>query len=56
MFFEDFGELASSVEQWAAHFTTDAPAANTVRLGGPLLVPGAHVLYDAIGHVPATLA
>jgi enamine deaminase RidA (YjgF/YER057c/UK114 family) len=52
MFFEDFGELASSVEEWATHFTGDTPAANTVRVGGPLIVPGAHVLYDAIGYIP----
>lgn len=52
MFFEDFGELASSVEEWAGHFTGDPPTANTVRLGGPLFAPGAHVLYDAIAYVP----
>ena len=53
MFFEDFGELASSLEAWAEYFTTDPPVANTVRLGGPLLAPGAHVLYDAIAYVPS---
>ena len=53
MFFEDFNELASSVEEWASHFTLDPPVASTVRLGGPLLAPGAHVLYDAIAYVPS---
>ena len=52
MFFEDFGELASSVEEWRSHFTSDPPAANTVRLGGPLFAPGAHVLYDVIAYAP----
>jgi enamine deaminase RidA (YjgF/YER057c/UK114 family) len=52
MFFEDFADLASSVEEWRSHFKSDPPAANTVRLGGPLLAPGTHVLYDAIAYVP----
>ena len=52
MFFEDFGELASSVEEWGQHFSTDPPVASPVRLGGPLFAPGAHVLYDAIAYVP----
>lgn len=52
MFFEDFGELASSVEEWRSHFSSDPPVASTVRLGGPLLAPGAHVLYDAIAYIP----
>ena len=52
MFFEDFGELASSVEEWRSHFKSEPPVASTVRLGGPLFAPGAHVLYDAIAYVP----
>ena len=52
MFFEDFGELASSVDEWRSHFKLDPPVASTVRLGGPLFAPGAHVLYDAIAYVP----
>ena len=30
----------------------DPPAATTIEVGGPLLVPGAHVLLDLIGYVP----
>lgn len=53
MFFDDFADLAPSVEEWAQHFGGDTPAAQTVRVGGPLLSPGAHVMYDAIGYVPS---
>jgi hypothetical protein len=53
MFFDDFADLAASVEEWAQHFDGDTPAAQTVRVGGPLIAPGAHVLYDAIGYAPS---
>lgn len=52
MFFEDFADLPASVEEWSSHFETDPPVATPVRLGGPLLAPGAHVLYDTIAYVP----
>jgi enamine deaminase RidA (YjgF/YER057c/UK114 family) len=52
MFFEDFGELASSVEEWRSHFGAEPPTANTMRIGGPIFAPGAHVMYDAIAYVP----
>jgi enamine deaminase RidA (YjgF/YER057c/UK114 family) len=52
MFFDDFGDLAASVEEWATHFGGERPAANTVRVGGPVIAPGPHVLYDAIAFAP----
>ena len=54
MFFDDLADLPASVEEWASHFPTDPPVATPVRLGGPLIVPGAHVLYDAIAYIPST--
>jgi enamine deaminase RidA (YjgF/YER057c/UK114 family) len=53
MFFDDFADLPASVEEWSSHFETDPPVATPVRLGGPLLVPGARMLYDTIGYIPA---
>jgi enamine deaminase RidA (YjgF/YER057c/UK114 family) len=54
MFFDDFADLPASVEEWASHFEADPPVATPVRLGGPLIVPGAHALYDAIAYIPST--
>jgi enamine deaminase RidA (YjgF/YER057c/UK114 family) len=52
MFFADFADLPASVEQWASHFEKDPPVATPVRVGGPLIVPGAHATYDAIAYAP----
>jgi enamine deaminase RidA (YjgF/YER057c/UK114 family) len=52
MFFDDLADLPASVEEWASHFPTDPPVATPVRLGGPLIVPAAHALYDAIAYIP----
>ena len=54
MFFDDFADLPASVEEWASHFEADPPVATPVRVGGPLIVPGAHALYDAIAYIPST--
>lgn len=51
-FHDDFTWFAQTMEEWHAHFPTDPPASTTIQVGGPLLVPGAHVLLDLIGYVP----
>jgi enamine deaminase RidA (YjgF/YER057c/UK114 family) len=51
-FHDDFAWFAQSIEEWAAHFPGDKPASTTIEVGGPLLVPGSHVLLDLIGYVP----
>jgi enamine deaminase RidA (YjgF/YER057c/UK114 family) len=52
MFFEDLADLPASVEEWGSHFESDPPVATPIGLAGPLIAPGAHVLYDVIGYVP----
>jgi enamine deaminase RidA (YjgF/YER057c/UK114 family) len=52
MFFDDLADLPASVEEWASHFESAPPVATPVKLGGPLLVPGARVLYDTIAYIP----
>jgi enamine deaminase RidA (YjgF/YER057c/UK114 family) len=51
-FHDDFTHFAQTIEEWASHFDTDKPASTTLEVGGPLLVPGAHVLLDLIGYCP----
>jgi enamine deaminase RidA (YjgF/YER057c/UK114 family) len=51
-FHDDFTHFAQSIEEWAAHFDGDKPASTTLEVGGPLLVPGSHVLLDLIGYCP----
>jgi enamine deaminase RidA (YjgF/YER057c/UK114 family) len=45
-----FGE---SLDEWAAHFPGIKPAATLIKVGGPLLVPGANSLLDLIAYVPS---
>jgi enamine deaminase RidA (YjgF/YER057c/UK114 family) len=52
-FHDDFTWFAPAMEEWHAHFPTDPQASTTLEVGGPLLVPGAHLLLDLIGYVPA---
>jgi enamine deaminase RidA (YjgF/YER057c/UK114 family) len=51
-FHDDFTYFAQTIEEWADHFDADKPASTTLEVGGPLLVPGAHVLLDLIGYCP----
>lgn len=51
-FHDDFTWFAQSIEEWADHFDDDKPASTTLEVGGPLLVPGAHVQLDLIGFCP----
>ncbi|MPZ22246.1 MAG: RidA family protein [Dehalococcoidia bacterium] len=54
VFHDDFTWFAQTMEEWHAHFPEDAPASTTVEVGGPLLVPGAHLMLDLIGYAPAS--
>ena len=51
-FHDDFQWFAESIEEWASHFPDDKPASTTIRLGGPLVVPGANTLLDLIAYAP----
>ena len=51
-FHSDFQWFAESIEEWARYFPDDKPASTTIRLGGPLVVPGANTLLDLIAFVP----
>jgi enamine deaminase RidA (YjgF/YER057c/UK114 family) len=51
-FHDDFTWFAESMDEWRSHFSKDLPASTTIELGGPLLVPGCHVLLDLIAYVP----
>ena len=53
-FHDDFTWFAETMEdEWASHFPGDKPASTTLRIGGPLVVPGAHILLDLIGYAPS---
>ncbi len=51
-FHSDFQWFAESIAEWASYFPDDKPASTTLRLGGPLVVPGADTLLDLIAYVP----
>ena len=51
-FYEDLRDLASSMGEWTASFPDEPPALTTIKLGGPLLVPGAHALLDVVAYAP----
>ena len=51
--FHDEGDhFADSIEEWARHFPGVRPASTTMKIGGPLVVPGANALLDLIAYVP----
>ena len=52
-FHDDFTWFAETMEDaWASHFPGDKPASTTLRIGGPMVVPGANILLDLISYVP----
>ncbi len=51
-FHNDFQWFAESIAEWATYFPDDKPASTTLRLGGPLVVPGADTLLDLIAYAP----
>jgi enamine deaminase RidA (YjgF/YER057c/UK114 family) len=51
--FHDEGTwFADSIQEWAAHFPGLKPASTTMKIGGPLVVPGANALLDLVAYVP----
>ena len=52
-FYEDLSSFAAVREEWRARFGDAPPASTSVEVGAPLIAPGARLLMDAIGHVPA---
>jgi enamine deaminase RidA (YjgF/YER057c/UK114 family) len=52
-FNDDFTWFAETMQdEWASHFPGDKPASTTLRIGGPLVVPGANILLDLISYIP----
>jgi hypothetical protein len=51
-FHDDTQFFAESIDEWAGHFPSIKPAATMIKVGGPLLVPGANSLLDLIAYVP----
>ena len=51
-FHDDTQWFAESIDEWVAHFPGVKPASTTIKVGGPLLVPGANTLLDLIAYVP----
>jgi enamine deaminase RidA (YjgF/YER057c/UK114 family) len=51
-FYTDFGEFYTSFATWAKAFPTAPPASTTIRVPGPLLIPGCKVEIDLIGLIP----
>ena len=49
----DFADFQISINEWARHFPDGKPASTTMRIGGPLQVPGAHVILDLTGYAPS---
>ena len=50
---DDFTWFSTTMqEEWASHFPGDKPASTTLRIGGPLVVPGAHFVLDLISYIP----
>jgi enamine deaminase RidA (YjgF/YER057c/UK114 family) len=51
--FHDEGDhFADSIEEWAKHFPGVKPASTTMKIGGPLVVPGGNALLDLVAYVP----
>ena len=51
-FHDDGTHFADSIEEWSSWFPGVKPASTTMKIGGPLVVPGANALLDLIAYVP----
>ena len=51
-FHDDLTWFQMMISRWGAAFPKDPPASTTMKIGGPLQVPGAHLLLDLIGYCP----
>ncbi|MEA2406035.1 MAG: hypothetical protein QOE69_154 [Thermoleophilaceae bacterium] len=52
-FYEDLSSFSAVREEWRSRFGDAPPASTSVEVGASLIAPGARILMDAIGHVPA---
>jgi enamine deaminase RidA (YjgF/YER057c/UK114 family) len=52
-FHDDTQWFAEPIDEWVAHFPGVKPASTTIKIGGPLLVPGANTLLDLIAYAPS---
>ena len=50
--YADFSEFFTSFTTWAESFPREPPASTTVRVPGPLLVPGCEFVLDLMGIIP----
>jgi enamine deaminase RidA (YjgF/YER057c/UK114 family) len=51
-FHPDMQWFQESIDEWAAHFPGLKPASTTLKIAGPLVIPGANTLLDLIAYVP----
>jgi enamine deaminase RidA (YjgF/YER057c/UK114 family) len=51
-FHDDLTWFQTMIGRWGQAFPKDPPASTTMKIGGPLQVPGAHLLLDLIGYAP----
>jgi enamine deaminase RidA (YjgF/YER057c/UK114 family) len=51
-FHPDMQWFQESIDEWAVHFPKLKPASTTLKIGGPLVIPGANTLLDLIAYVP----
>lgn len=52
-FYDDLRWFGEATAEWSARFPADPPAGTSLAVGGPLAVPGAHMVADLTGYVPA---
>ena len=51
-FHDDLTWFQTMISRWGAAFPKDPPASTTMLIGGPMQVPGAHLLLNLIGYCP----
>lgn len=51
-FHDDTQWFQESISEWAAHFPGVKPASTTLKISGPLVIPGANTMLDLIAYVP----
>jgi enamine deaminase RidA (YjgF/YER057c/UK114 family) len=51
-FHDDAIWFAETWAEWGSKFVLPQPCSTTIEIGGPLIVPGAHVLFDLVGYIP----
>ena len=51
-FHDDYTWFAETWAEWRSKFNQPEPCSTTIGIGGPLIVEGAHVLYDLMGYIP----